>query len=334
MIFPSLRSLRRVDRYSRDILTHPLFASRVFLAHVIWPAGDFDEFPTCLSVQTSCGPGKFSGFHCRIEASLRLFLAGGASWYFRAMDDSWINPGNFLEYIGKLETFVDPDKHVVIKAAVYRYISGADLVQGGSGVLLSRAAVEFIVAANFTRLTRFAFLHQEDTTFTLPCFALFNETAAWSDFRFVGPDTGYRTRWIMPPIITEHSGTNFRDFNISCQSKLVFPLRAAVAFHTTGLPQLEWLIRVAHELPMDLATEWNGRAFLLCRCSEGLLDEMVSVEALMRATPLVTREEADRASFVEIAKCADDLRFCRYVSQIGSLKDDKHGVSGSQIGIH
>jgi hypothetical protein len=144
-----------------------------------------DNISNSQSLQTSCGWELAGGLTCRVNASLYDFLALGALWYFRAMDDTWVNPANMRDYLDKLEQIVDPYKHLVIKADVYRYLSAADFVQGGSGVLLSRAAVEYPVRLNFTYLTDISYAHHEDVAFTFPCFAFFNETRQWAEFRFI-----------------------------------------------------------------------------------------------------------------------------------------------------
>jgi hypothetical protein len=103
--------------------------------------------------------------------------------------------------------------------------------------------------------------------------------------------------------------TNFRDFNQRCRFDLVFPLRPMIAMHTLGLPEFERLVVKAR----SLAVEWNRRNFNLCRCREGLLEEMTSVDTLRRVTPIVTLEDAGEPSVAGLEGCGKDFRLCRYV---------------------
>jgi hypothetical protein len=313
LILPTLLSLGRVPRLSNRVLSHPLYSSGAFLPCVLWCAAESLAVANAHSIRTDCPQTPPVGVTCRVAASFALFLASGYPWYFFGQDDTWPNPSNLRDLLAQLETFVDPRRDLVFKGCPYRYIYEAAYLQGGSGILLSRAAVELIVALNFTRLTEISLNHQEDTAFTLVFYKFLRATRDWSDFRFTGPGTGYRTRFVMPPVIRSHWDTRFRDFDVRCAHDVVSPLRAAVAIHTAGVPELEQLIVGARTLPEDIAMQWDGaQTYSLCRCAPGTLARLGSTEELRAATPILRRSDFADQNMETVAVCAQTLTECRY----------------------
>jgi hypothetical protein len=64
---------------------------------------------------------KNGGLCARVYASFRYFLEEtNAHWYFRAIDDTWIHPGNMVELMDQLEGFSDPTTALVMKASKTR----------------------------------------------------------------------------------------------------------------------------------------------------------------------------------------------------------------------
>jgi hypothetical protein len=79
-----------------------------------------------------------------------------AHWIFRCQDDILINFALLPEYMAELNQKYDPLKEVVIRGDCVR--KGPSFPQGGSGMLISRAALERIVPVG-----RFAFWELDDT---------------------------------------------------------------------------------------------------------------------------------------------------------------------------
>jgi hypothetical protein len=311
-VIPTRLHFQRMHRMSASLLSHQLFQEHVFECVVFWSTLESAEFPPAESVQTDCSIGKPWGLTCRIAHSLDTFLERGRPWYFRAIDDSWINPDNLFEYLDQLETFVDPYRNLVFKANFFRYLQGERWVEGGSGLLLSRAAVAFIVALNLTKLGEISLHSQEDTALTLPIYLALEKSAQWVDHRFMGPTTGYRTRWIMPEVIREHLESGFRGFNVSCYSQWVYPVKYAVAVHTTGVIELEKLVVRAREVVDDLAMQWNGRTYSLCRTQRARLENMISTMTLRENTPIVVLEDVRNASIQDLRPCMNRWGRCTY----------------------
>jgi hypothetical protein len=273
--------------------------------------------------------------------SLHTFLAGRADWYFRANDDSWINPSNLLSFIDQLELFVEPRTDIVFKGQAYMYMVKPLMLQGGDGLLMSRAAAEFVASLGWENLTRQALHHQEDTAYSLAIFKALGEPSHWCDSRFTGATTGYRTQWIMPPVIRAHLPNRFSSFDRACRSTMVLPLRTAVGMHTAGLPEFEELITLAHELPDRVAMEWNGRTYDLCVAEKGTVGRLQSLQRLVDMTPIVSGQDIDRdvsriaACVLRPANCSlyegKVMRFAnRRRGHPGSWQPDPHGEAMSR----
>jgi hypothetical protein len=54
---------------------------------------------------------------CRQDVAFRDFLNGKHRWFFRAGDDTFVNPENLLSFVAQLERFVDTDVDIVMEAA-------------------------------------------------------------------------------------------------------------------------------------------------------------------------------------------------------------------------
>jgi hypothetical protein len=148
--------------------------------------------------------------------------------------------------------------------------------------------------------------------FTLAFYKALTRMSEWADFRFAGLATGYRTRWIIPDVVREHASSGYRFFNVTCTSPLIFPLKAAVSIHTTGVRELERLILGVRTLPPDIALEWNGRTYTLCRCDPGALARMASLEALKADTPIIVADGIPDRLAVTVAGCTVGGEQCKY----------------------
>jgi hypothetical protein len=217
-----------------------------------------------------------------------------------------------IELLDQLETFVNPYWNLVFKGNIFRYIKNSGFLEGGSGFLMSRAAVEFVVSLNLTALGFISFYQQEDTALTLPMFKSLNSVNDWLDFRFMGPTTGRRSAWIIPDVIKQHLSSEFRKFNEMCTSQIVYPVRHAVAVHTVGEVEFEKLIISARKMPRTLAMQWNGKTYNLCQTDSDVLERLVSLERLRNHTSIVTADDIPDRSIEGLDSCGMRFRACVY----------------------
>jgi hypothetical protein len=218
----------------------------------------------------------------RVYESYQFFLhETNASWYHRAIDDTWINPDNIFEVIDNFETFLDPNTDIVMKGCKTRnfdYACGPWL-DGGAGWLMSRAGVMHAVSYDYRRLCRTVYRQQDDTLNGLVFCHTFPDARYW-DFPLLTGHPFYGGQ-------SDDYAANLSLVTARCSGGALFPIRKLIAFHTSGHPILIALVRNISTAPLDLAFESIGRTFQMCRTPKERLVGVGTLEWLKRWTPIV-----------------------------------------------
>jgi hypothetical protein len=184
-----------------------------------------------------------------------------------------------LEFIDELESFIQPDIHIVMKASktrIERYVCGCWL-DGGTGWLMSRAAVLHTVSYNFLNICAKAYYNQDDVTSGVIMGHTFPDARYWDSVRLSGNPYYYRKLW---------SVDISRVTNL-CRYEFVWPARTLIAMHTSGRSDLITFTKNLRGAPEDLALEWTPGTFQLCRRNAILLKTLTSLETLRQWTPIV-----------------------------------------------
>jgi hypothetical protein len=242
------------------------------------------------------------------------FLGSGSyNWFFRAIDDSWFNLHNLHSYIQQLDSFVDADRHIVIKghlSPTHWEGWGVTIMQVGAPVLMSRAAVRHMMRflPEMCDLTPFL---TDDNAMTFILRKTFPSTKEWADVRFAGP-----------PITGELNGTliadwdsaaslHFRRFNRSCRTPAKWwkPWATIVGCHTNGgIQQWKQAVEFAHAnwIPENLMIEWHtGVGYGFCLATTQVKRELTSLESLRAQTPLIPLDDPRlNFSIMELAELA------------------------------
>jgi hypothetical protein len=279
---PAPLALDQTTRLDELLFSHPLFTEHVFTASWLWPQPSSNPVANAIPLNSSCTSDP-SDSGCRISETISLCLQGGFPWCFHATAGTWINPDNLLAYIRNLETFLNPTDHIIIKGGPSREPRPFPVLDIGDGRLFSRAAALFLSSFNYTRLVELSPNGREDEAFTIAAQLTLGSSAAWSDSRF-GDWTS---------LIRADLASDFRDFAVVCGARpgLVFQVKNMIGIHTGGIMEVEQLF-VKRALPLDLAVEWNGTAFALCRGADAQGD----LDWLKRVTPVVEREKVKEVS--------------------------------------
>jgi hypothetical protein len=103
-VIPTRIQFGRVQRLAENLITSPVFVSSTIRCALIWSTLESTNIRNCQSIHTNCPITKPHGLTCRVSRSLDDFLHTGIPWFFRAIDDSWINPENVIEFLDQLET--------------------------------------------------------------------------------------------------------------------------------------------------------------------------------------------------------------------------------------
>jgi hypothetical protein len=232
-------------------------------------------------------PNPRKGLCKRVSAAYDIFLKERThEWFFRAIDDTWINPDNLLEFVDDLANVVNPMTDIVIKACrnirlLYQCTPWPD---GGTGWLMSRAGVMHIVEYDFTKICNQLIWHQDDATIGLLACHTFPDQRFWHSWRMPG-DPFYFRGLHLP---------RFSDVKEKCPHEDVWPVRRLVVYHTQGLSALQEMVMTAGHVVEDLAFIVRRDDFTLCRGIPAKLAERVGLEEVRRTTPIVKFQKGGR----------------------------------------
>jgi hypothetical protein len=221
---------------------------------------------------------KFIGLCMREDAAMRGYLnETNSGWFYRGIDDTWIHPENLRDFIDDLVSFINPMIHIVIKSCktYHDNYHCAPWLDGGTGWLLSHAAVMHVLEYNFTHVCRFLGFRQDDISMGLIACHTFPDHRFWHSWRLPGNPFYLNHRW---PVITEHLPV--------CPDDYVWPLRRLIALHVQEKIVIKETIRNAIHISPDLAyyTTHKG-AWDLCRGNATALATLTGREELRKWTP-------------------------------------------------
>jgi hypothetical protein len=264
-IFSSNFTLGRLNMMASSILDSKRFDLRFLDVFVVFPPGHGPAPRRFRSLFAPCESDAFRGLCCRVDWAMRFFLEREVNWFFRAIDDGWFNPYNLHTFVQQLESFIDPDRHVVIKGIdnpLFTELWNTAYMQGGAPILMSRAAVQHALST-FSGVCGDPHWPADDTALTLIANRTFESSTAWGDVRFSGDiwcssEMKFHEQWAL------HSPTHFRLFDTLCSSKSRYlqPLKVLVGSHTCG-GNSAWRQLVeqasADWFPEDLMSEFTSR---------------------------------------------------------------------------
>lgn len=280
----------RPPKMIKSLFKNELVLNGTIFPRFVIPKGH-SRVSSYTNYETSCGPGREgkNGMPCRIEQGYASFLKEypDFDWYFRAIDDTYISPESLIRRVQKLNTFVDPKQHIVVKGLVNPR-HRARRIHGGSGWMLSRAAMEFL-AKEELKLDIYAHLglfNIDDTTFTLILWQMFEKYEYWADPLFVSCEPVKDSTF---SVIKELLNTNFSGSVPICYPRAdIAPLNRMVSFHTANQDPYISLANAAAKAPDDIYVYINVYNFGVCRAPPGMVDKFDTTEYLIENTPLRT----------------------------------------------
>jgi hypothetical protein len=122
MILSSSQTFSRLEPYLDFLLSNPSVPSEI-QPEIIVPTGQLPK-PFKVPVRAVSGmPDANVGLCEREFAGFHFFLNTTAlPWFYRAIDDTWILPGNLIELVDDLEKFVNPYQDIVVKGSKSRHL--------------------------------------------------------------------------------------------------------------------------------------------------------------------------------------------------------------------
>lgn len=125
------------------------------------------------------------GLSCKNDFVNRVFLErfNNAQWLFRVNDDTLLDLNNLNRYLDKIETFINPSQHIVLKCLITTYFKNIEYSCGGVGWIFSRRLVEFFDQYNvsFVEFTRFSHELQDDTALSHIAWSLYNSSKYYDE---------------------------------------------------------------------------------------------------------------------------------------------------------
>jgi hypothetical protein len=264
--------------------------------------------------------GKVAGICCRVKAAMDDFLATGQDWFLRAMDDSWFNVPNLVLLTEQLGTFMNPQRHIVIKGHLSPFHVekwGFVHLQGGAPILMSRAAVEF-VCRYFTAACDVAPWQSDDVALTILVHKMFPSAEFWADVRFGGPPATAHSPGPFAAEWKENAPSHFQHFQRQCDTagKLYWkPWKTFVGGHTIEFGEWREGVEFAHLdwISENLTLEWRPEiGYGLCFAPMKIVRELVSLNSLRVNTPLIQLGDPS-LTFSRRDVAAKSLELCPYV---------------------
>jgi hypothetical protein len=225
-------------------------------------------------------PDPTMGLCRRIARTFDIFLRERTEgWFYRAIDDTWINPDNLIEFIDDLINVVDPMTDIVIKACktLDREYECSPWTDGGIGWLISRAGVMHVREYDFAGVCGNVFMRHDDTTMGLIACHTFPDHRFWHSWRMPG-DPCVRLG------ITEF---NFSKGSQDCPDDDVWPAQKLIVLHTRAVSTLQQVVMIARNITDDIAFAVLGDRFTWCRGVPERLARITSLEEVRRWTPVV-----------------------------------------------
>jgi hypothetical protein len=235
------------------------------------------------------------GLCTREDFAMRLFLTKtNDAWFYRGIDDTWVHPENLHEFIEDLLAIVNPMIHIVIKACkTYNddYQCGP-WMDGGTGWLLSRAAVMHVLEYDFVHLCESLFRQQDDVSMGLIACHTFPDHRFWHSWRMPGNPFYHNGKW---PIIREDLP--------SCPNAAVWPVRRLIALHTQDRKIIKEAVRNSTLAPPHLAYVVDRHEWRLCRGDAATMAASIGREELRKWTPkLLFQRGGQRIPWVNISR--------------------------------
>ena len=186
-------SLDRTKLYIADMLNHPRIQKGQLSVEVVVAksafSGDKDHFVGLDCDDTRNGE---AGLVCRVEKGYFRFLSKfpNCGWYFKAMDDTWIDPERFWTYVKELSKVYDPFRHLVLIGHANHERLVQFYLHGGSGWIISRALIEYQQRHNLSliQLLKNSRYQQDDTAQTIIVRHLFEKPKFWDEMLISGFD--------------------------------------------------------------------------------------------------------------------------------------------------
>ena len=185
-------TIDRTGLYIRDMTKHQVVQSgqmriQVVLSRLAFPSNNDPYF---VGVDCNDGRNGEGGLVCRVERGYSHFLSEfpNCGWYYKAMDDTWVDPGKLYDYVRQLSRVYDPFQHLVLIGHANHEKLRNYYLHGGSGWLMSRAMIEYQRRHNLSLITllRNSRYQQDDTAQTIIVRHIFKSTKYWDEMLISG----------------------------------------------------------------------------------------------------------------------------------------------------
>jgi hypothetical protein len=293
-IFSARMTKNRLTRMFERLLNPTFFRTDRVVARVIVPKGHGFTEPVVPLLISECPSSIQAGLCCRTRVAMDDFLDRDIDYFVRAIDDSWFNLENLESYIEQLDSLLDPRIHVITKGHLslwHARVWNVSIVQGGSPILMSQAAVRHI-SRYFPEVCEATPFGTDDNAFSFVLQKIFSSREFWADVRFCGSPL---RRTNLTPAFSldwdQNHATDFRYFNQSCRVGKEYPKpwRTMVGAHTSGgVPQWQEAIELAHttSIPENLMVEWRQtEGYRLCLGPIEVKRELTSLGYVDAHTP-------------------------------------------------
>ncbi|OHT00407.1 hypothetical protein TRFO_32949 [Tritrichomonas foetus] len=225
-----ISEVEHVNEFFGKFLKLDLFKNRIFQLFFVYPKLEQEiEINTTFSyIITPCSPKRDGpeSLSCRNDFANRAIYEyySNADWIVRLTDDSHFVPNKFMEYIQKLEEFINPSKHILFKAWITTYFKNIEYLCGGGGWLKTKAWNNYMIEHNISLMefARFSHEMQDDTAMSHVVWSIYNSSKQYvdpfiSDFHCVECESVYKGKNIksLSTCPSNVELTNFSDIFLS-----------------------------------------------------------------------------------------------------------------------
>lgn len=131
-----------------------------------------------------------NGHTCRVQKAYEAFLRDypNGLWYFRAMDDTWLDMDNFMNWMNITNYKYNPLEDLVVLGHANHEHMTRYFLHGGVGWLMSRAMLQYQINndISLTRLFPYSKYQQDDTSESIITRALYERAGYWDEMLLSG----------------------------------------------------------------------------------------------------------------------------------------------------
>jgi len=190
-VITSTKEARRVDLSMKTWMNHSLVKSGIVrIIIVISSQSTIDFNYSTLHVNCTDALEKETGLICRVDSFYKYVYENFklTGWFYRALDDTWIDIDNLFRLLYHMESFSNPYKHIIFKGQKNIVFDNQKFLTGGTGWLFSRGYLEkhMKTGLSLAKFHNLALFKQDDTAQTMILNQILSRKLTWDCIHMAG----------------------------------------------------------------------------------------------------------------------------------------------------